>query len=203
MINLLPPELKSGYSFARTNVLLRNWVVLFAISIIGLALIGTYGLLAIKQSGKNYEKDIAVSEQYLADEDYDAVQKRVQDIGGSFKLVVNVLSQEVLFSKLIKQIATTIPKNANLTGLTISQTQGAIDISANAIDYTTATQVQINLADPANKIFSKADIVNINCEAKAVAADGSVNQYPCSVNIKALFGSNTDYLFINSKGKKK
>jgi hypothetical protein len=201
MINLLPPDIKNGYRYARSNVLLRQWVTIFIVALVGLGAIATFGLLSIHQSSRSYEKQIAVSDALFQKENYTAVQKRVEDISGSFKLVVNVLGQEILFSQLIKQIAATIPPKANLTGLNINQAQSAIDITANAVDYNTATQVQVNLADPTNKIFSKADIVNISCISKTDAVPTS-SGYPCTVNIRALFSNNNTYLFINSKGAK-
>ena len=197
MINLLPPDVKSNYRFARRNVSLRRWVVMFVLAFVGLGIIATYGLLTIQQSTTTYNKQIAKTEQTFHDEKYTETQDQVKDISTSFKLVVQVLGQEVLFSQLLKQIAATIPANANLTGLNISQTTGGIDISAIATDYNTATQVQVNLADPSNKIFSKADIVSITC--------GNVNaanpKYPCTVNIRALFATNNPFLFVNSKAK--
>jgi hypothetical protein len=89
-----------------------------------------------------------------------------------------------------------MPANANLTGLDINGVQGGLDITANAADYKTATQVQVNLSDPANKIFEKADIVDIKC-------DGSANaNYPCQVTIRALFAKNNPFLFINNRAAK-
>ncbi|MDB5170694.1 MAG: hypothetical protein JWO35_388 [Candidatus Saccharibacteria bacterium] len=197
MINLLPPEVSRGYSYARRNVGLRRWVLIFVIALIGLGAIATYGLLTIQQSKAHYAKEIAASEELLKKEKFAETQKQVQDIASSFKLVAQVLGKEVLFSQLIKQIGATIPAKANLTGLNISQVQGSLDISAVTPDYKTATQVQLNLADPGNKIFSKADIVNIACKSDANAGDR-----PCTVTIRALFAPNNPYLFINSKGAK-
>ena len=198
MINLLPPELKVGYRYARRNVGLRKWVVIFMVGLIGLGAIATYGLLTLKQSSVRYSDQIAISQTMLEKEKFTETQKRVKDMSSSFKLVVKVLGQEVLFSQLIKQIAATIPQNANLTSLNIAQTKGAIDISANATDYNTATQVQVNLSDSNNKIFSKADIISISCN-NATAVN---TLYPCTVNIRALFAGNNPFLFINSKGTK-
>jgi hypothetical protein len=202
MINLLPPEMKTGYSYARRNVYLRKWVIIFLVALLGMGGLATYGLLSLHESSVSYNKQIAASEALLKKQDYAGTQKRVQEISGSFKLVVKVLSQEVLFSKLIQKMGTALPAKANLTGLTISQTQGGIDITANAVDYSTATQVQVNLADPANQIFSKADIVGVACGTKNLTA-GSANLYPCTINIRALFANNNPFLFINSKGVKK
>lgn len=206
MINLLPPDIKESYRYARRNVSLRKWVIALLIAFIGLGALGTFGLLTIQQSSLQFEKEVATSEEILKKEQYRATQKRVQDIGNSFKLVVRVLSQEVLFSQLLKQIGASIPTNANLTGLTISQTQGGLDITAVATDYKTASQVQVNLSDPDNKIFSKADIVSINCETTASSStseSASLDaQYPCKVTVRALFAANNPFLFINSKGVK-
>ncbi|MEK7594373.1 MAG: PilN domain-containing protein [Patescibacteria group bacterium] len=196
MINLLPPEVKSNYQYARRAVGLRRWVIMFSVALLGLGVLSTYGLVSLQRSTVQYKKQIAAADAVFQKENFTGTQKQVEDISNSFKLVVKVLSQEVLFSELLKQIAATIPDKANLTSLNISQTQGAIDISAMATDYNTATQVQVNLADPDNKIFSKADIVNISC--------GSTNStnpnYPCTVTIRALFAKNNPFLFINSKG---
>jgi hypothetical protein len=202
MINLLPPDLKTGYLYARRNLSLRKWVILVLIALIGLGGLGAFGLMSLKQSQDEYSKQVAASQALLQKENYAETQKRVKEIGDSFKLVVKVLGQEVLFSQLLRQIAAAIPTGANLTGLTISQTQGGIDISANAVDYNTATQVQVNLADPENKIFSKADIISINCNTDPTKT-GQDAIYPCTVNVRALFSNNNPYLFINSKGARR
>lgn len=194
MLNVLPPTLKQEYRYARLNVSLRRWIMLFAVAIIGLGIIATYGLVSLQHSTTQYEKRIAKTEALFKQENFDGTQQQIQDISNSFKLVVKVLGQEVLFSELLKQIGASIPANANLTSLNINQSQAAIDITANATDYATATQVQVNLSDPRNKIFSDADIINISCNANAANP-----RYPCTVNIKALFAPNNPFLFINNK----
>lgn len=204
MINLLPPEVKSSYNYSRRNVGLRRWLILFSLALVGLGAIITFGLLSIQQSTTRYQKQIAATEDLFKQEKFAETQKQVKDIDSSFKLVVKVLGNEVLFSQLLQQIAVAVPAKASLTGLTINQSQSALDISATAADYATATQIQVNLSDPANKIFSKADIVSISCNSQggAVAAAGQ-SVYPCNVSIRALFSANNPYLFVNSKGLKK
>jgi hypothetical protein len=198
MINLLPPDLKSSYAYARRNVTLRRWLLICAVALVGIAGITTFGLASIQQSTNQYEKQIAASEATLKAEQYTLTQQRVKDMGNNFQLAVKVLSQEILFSQLLKQIGTIMPAKSSLTDLTISQTTGGLDITADAADYTTATQVQVNLADPNNKIFSKADLVSIVCDSKSAIP----KPYPCTVSIRALFGPDNPYLFINSQGTK-
>ncbi len=163
MINLMPPDVKKNYDYARKNVALRRWVITFLVAFTGLWGIATYGLLDMQHATSKNREAIAKGEAALESANYKGTQEEIKDISGSFQLSVKVLEQEVLFSQLLKQIAATIPPKSSLTGLNISQAQGALDISAIATDYSTATQVQVNLADPDNKIFSKADIVSINC----------------------------------------
>ncbi|HYH36469.1 MAG TPA: hypothetical protein VD706_03150 [Candidatus Saccharimonadales bacterium] len=114
MINLMPPELRTGYVYARRNVVLRRWVVMFLVALAGLGALATYGLLSIRQSAVHNNKQIASTEAVFEKERAGDTKKHVQDISNNFKLAVKVLSQEVLFSQLIKQIAATIPDDANL-----------------------------------------------------------------------------------------
>lgn len=196
MINLLPKDIKDNYHYARLNVALRRWVLLCLGALVGLGLLTTYGLLNLQGKIDTYNKQIASTEQLFEKENFAGTQKQIQDISSSLKLAVKVLGQEVLFSQLLKQIATATPPNVNLTGLTINQAQPGVDITAEATNYEAATQLQANLEDKSNKIFSKADIVNISC------APGASNpKYPCKINIRALFAKDNPFLFINSKAR--
>lgn len=194
MINLLPPDIKEGYRYARHNRVLLRWVMACAFSLAGAALLLGGGYLYLSQSIRSSNKQIADSQQQLKSQNLDSVQKQVTDISNNLKLTVQVLSKEILFSKLLKQLATVTPDNTILTNLTIAQTQGGVEITAQTGDYGAATQLQLNLADPKNQIFTKADIESIHCNG----GPGS-GQYPCTVSIRALFGTNNPFLFINDQ----
>ena len=196
MINLLPPELKESYRYAHRNVALVRWVAAFAIGFIGLLAISTAGAIYVHQTAQSYTKQVADQEAALRSQDLEGTQRQVKDMTDSLKLAVQVLSKEVLFSKLLTQLATVTPSNVVLTDLSISESQTAVNISALTTDYAAATQLQINLADPANKIFTSADIVSINCGTNSAAP-----HYPCTVTLNALFTSNNPFLFINDGGK--
>ena len=195
MINLLPPEEQRNFNYARLSTRLMRFSVGLFIAIIGVWAIVAVGLFYINQSVNTYSDLTSKTKQELKDQKLDETGKRVEDISSSLKLVVSVLSREVLFSKLVTQIGNTIPPNAILTNLKIAKTEGGIDLSAAATDYNTATQVQVNLADPANKIFDKADILNITCSNKSTDPN-----YPCTVTIRAQFAKSNPFLFINSSG---
>lgn len=196
MINLLPSDLKQSYRYARRNRRLIRWSLAFLLAIVGVAALTTSGLLIMDKSIDTHKTEVAAIQSRLQSQDLTGTQKEVTAMSNNLKLMVSVLSSEILFSKLLVQLGNTTPPNVVLTSLAISQTAGAIDVTARAKDYTSAAQLQANLADPDNKIFSKADIVTINCsstDAKGIAAT-----YPCTVTIKALFADNNPFLFINT-----
>ena len=203
MINLLPPEIKQDYKYARHNTKLVNRVVVASVALLGLAAISVGGIWYLKQAVKPYDAQIVAAETNLKQQDQAGTEKQVKDISDNLKLVIQVLSKEILFSQLLKQLAVIIPNNATLTSFTVSQTVGALDITANTVDYNAATQLQVNLADPTNKIFSKADIISINCITTTQGADSSSgsnakSKYPCTATIRALFATNNPFLFISN-----
>lgn len=197
MINLLPPATKEDILYARRNVKLLRWVAAIGISLAGAVIIMLFGQLYLAQSVKSYQAQIEEGQQRLKIQKIDETQTRVSEISANLKLVVDVLKRELLFSKVLRQVGAAIPSGAVLTELTIEKVQGGIDLTFESKDFQTGSQILVNLQDPENKVFEKADIEDITCDAEVL--EGRV--YPCQVNIRALFGDNSPYLFIN-EGKK-
>ena len=201
MINLLPPEVKQSYRYAYRNVRLMRWVIAFGLSFLGLVFISIAGIVYMQQSTQTYAAQVSQEQTLLDQQNLSSTQRQVQNISNNLKLAVKVLSKEVLFSKLLQQLASVTPSNAILTNLILSQVQTGVSVTALTSNYSTATQLQVNLADPANKIFNNADIISINCLSPAEAAgDPTTAQYPCTVAIRAQFAANNPFLLINSGG---
>ncbi|MEO6761376.1 MAG: PilN domain-containing protein [Candidatus Saccharimonadales bacterium] len=198
MINLLPPDIKQGYRFARHNHTLAHWLEATVVGMVGLAVITIFGTIYINSNSQTYTDQANASSQQLHDQKFESYQSQVNEISNNLKLVVKVLSREVLFSQLLDRLSSVLPSDTILTNLSILQTTGGIDITARTANYTSATQLQVNLADPDNQIFSKADIQSIVCASSSSGNDAS-SKYPCTVTIRALFASNNPFLFINSK----
>lgn len=195
MINLLPTGLKQGIAYARRNTILLRWAGILLISVIGMAGIVLGGQTYMRQAIKAYSKQLENDRSTLQLQKLDESQKRLEDISSSLNLVIQVLSKEVLFSKLLTQLGSAVPPRVALLGLTIDKVQGGLTLRAGAADIEAATQLQINLQDPANKIFEKADIEKINCIPDA----GVSTPYPCTVELKVLFTKNNPFLFISDK----
>lgn len=200
MINLLPPDIQTSVGYARRNVSLTRWVAAMALGVIGIAVVYGVGILQIQQSTEAFQGRIINQKQQLGIQKFDETQKQTTDISNSIKLTIQVLSRQVLFSGLLQQVGTVMPSGSTLQNLTIGKVDGSgIDLQAAAKDYQTATQVQVNLADPNNKLFEKADIVTVSCSATLQQANA---EYPCQVTIRALFAKNNPFLFINQQKAK-
>lgn len=198
MINLLPAEVKQEYRYARSNQQLIRWSFAFLAAIVGVMFITGIGYFMLNSSINASQSTVATAKAQLSGEDINGVERQVASISENLKLMVDVLSKEVLFSKLLNQLGSITPSNAILTDLSISQSESAVDITAETADYQAATQLQINLASPSNQIFSKADIINITCVPPAQALN---SKYPCTATLRAAFTKDNPYLFINSATK--
>ncbi len=198
MINLIPPDKKESIVFARRNTLLRKWSFVLLVAIVGIFGVVLAGQIYLNQSIKTYASQVQSGQDELEKQKLDETQKEVQELSDSLKLATQVLQREVLFSKLLTQIGGVLPKGAILTNLSIDKVTEGLDLQADAVDYQTATQVQVNLADPANKIFEKADIVRIQCDIPENAPDPLKRQYPCNIQMRALFAKNNSFSFIKT-----
>jgi type IV pilus assembly PilN-like protein len=194
MINLLPPDIKEAYRYGRRNRALLHWITSIVFCLAGAVALTTGGYLYLQHTINENQRQVSDSQQQLKDQNQADVQKQVTAISNNLKLATQVLSKEILFSELLKRLAAVTPRDTILTGLSITQIQGSVDISAQTTDYPAATQLQTNLADPKNQIFSKADIETISCGGSSNNAS-----YPCSVTIRALFAANNPFLFINNQ----
>jgi len=195
MINLLPPDQKQALQYARRNALLSKWLVGLLATLMLVIVTVLSGSIYLKAESKRYAHITETTRQELKDQHLEETQGKIENISGKLKLIAQVLSRQVIFSGLIKQIGAVMPENAVLSDVEISKVDGGIDLTANTKDYTTATQVQVNLTDPNNKLFDKADIVSINC-------NGTDPEYQCTVVIRALFVKNNPYMFINQNTAK-
>ncbi len=197
MINLLPPDEKSDIMYARRNTVLRHWVFALLAVLVGLLLFLAAGQVYIAQTTTHLNKQVTTERESLKEQKLDETQKRLADLSNNLKLIIQVLSREVLFSKLLRQVGSVMPQGSVLSSIELSKVEGGIDLSAEAADYNTATRIQVNLQDPSNKLFDKVDIIQVSC-APPVKDD----PYPCKVTLRALFAKNNPFLFINDGVKK-
>jgi hypothetical protein len=197
MINLMPPEAKSAILYARLNARLFKWTIgsLIIIAIMGATVV--LGSFYIDNAKHSLASSIAQTKKTISDQKLDQVQTEAANLSSGVKLIVQVLSKEVLFSKLLQQIGNIMPTGATLGDIQLSnKVTGAIDLTANAVDYQSATQVQVNLEDPKNNLFDKVDTQSVTCGTSAQNSDGTVSKYKCQIIVRALFKPNASVTFL-------
>jgi Tfp pilus assembly protein PilN len=177
---------------------MSRWVVALLLALAFSLMIVGAGWLYLDQTVKKEAKNAEQTEAALKDQDIDETKVKVDEISNNTKLVLDVLSREILFSKLIKQLGSVLPPGTALESITLEGLEGGLTIQAFATNFNSASQIQVNLSDPENKIFKQADIETITCPQ--TTAEGSEEQslYPCTVRLKALFSDNTEYVYIGS-----
>lgn len=195
MINLLAPGTKHDIALAKQNFKILKLSIFLFIALIGMILIILGGLFYMDQSKKAVIEQNQEIQQTIDNQNLGEVQKQADEISGNIKLTTDVLSEQILFSKLIRQIGSAMPANTSLNGLSIGKADGGVNLTARASSYSTASQIQVNLSDPSNQIFDKADIININCD------NAAAEQYPCTVSLRARFNNVNNFLFITPEKK--
>jgi Tfp pilus assembly protein PilN len=192
MINLLPHDYKLKLRYGRLNLRLARWLVVGLAMIAGLVLILGAGWLYMNKQISDLDSSIASTQQQLDSQHLEQVKKQADEISQNVKVINQVLHKEIRFSSLIDEIGKVMPSGTILNSLTLSdKVSGSVDLNVNAESSTAAAQMAINISDPKNKLFAKADIINVNCTSQG-------KDYPCTVSLRALFDPKTAERFINA-----
>jgi Tfp pilus assembly protein PilN len=190
--------------FGRRNRLLLQWTVTCLIIIVTMSATVLFGMFYIDSSKKALTESIEKTQTEIKTEKLDQVQKEAVALSQGVKLIVQILSKEVKFSKLLQSLGTIMPSGTNLSGITLSNdVAGALDLTATATNYQAATQVQVNLLDEKNNLFSKVDTVSVSCDdGSQTSSTGEKSNYPCQILLRAQFkeGASVTFLATPTKG---
>ena len=172
-------------------LVLRKWLIGMAGAILGLIVIVAGGWLYINQQAKTLQTNINTTQAQLKAQNLAQVQKDAKEITGDIKVINQVLGTEIRFSDLIQAIGNDMPQNTVLGALSLSKVSGAIDLTAEAKDNPSAAQIAVNLTNSDNDLFSKVDIVSVNCNSASDQA------YKCAVSLRALFSTAARTKFLS------
>lgn len=179
----MPPVHKEAVLYARRNTFMIKWLIGIVIAALGIVIVAAGGLYYLRQDTNTSIKSSEEINAQLKAQNQEEIIARVNELSGNIKLVVDVLSNEVLFSKLLAQIGSVMPSGTVLQNLTLdSALAGGLDLQIGSTSYESGVLAQVNLADPQNGIFSKADITGVSCA-------GENPTYPCTVTMRVLFST--------------
>lgn len=195
MINLLPPEVKEMRSYGRRNLLLVRWSLLCLGAAILLMGIAAAGYIFITNAEQSAVQTKTQTEAAIQTAKLDEVSAEFDAFSSNLKTVTQILSKQVLFSSLIRQIGSIIPDGATLNSVSLSDADNALSLDIKVSSPDLAPTVQVNLENEQNGLFEKADIISVSC-----LTDAS-KQQSCTVSVKALYRKDANFLFLNSVAK--
>ncbi len=192
MIDLLPNSIKQDRNYGRRNNVLLRWNISCLLAILGILTIGATGYFFINNATKSAAASKAQTEESIADAKLSEVEAEYKTFSSNLKTVVQILSDQVLFSELLQQIGGVTPTGATLNSISLSDTDNALDLDFTTTAASIAPTIQVNLEDPTNELFDKADIIQVTCQT------GTDGKDSCNVQLRALFKEDAKFLFLNS-----
>lgn len=180
MINLLSPEDKKQLRAARVNSLLLRYYLLgfLVFSASGLALAG--GFYIADQNVQSAR--LAIDKTESDSQNYASVQQRSKEFENNLKVARQILAAEVVYSKMITDIANTIPSGTVLNSLSLTPEtiNKKINLSFRTKDYDKGIKLKTTLEN--SNMFDDVSIVSITKKGQE-----NSGPYPTDVNISATF----------------
>ena len=150
-----------------------------------LVIAGAGGILAggfyIADQNKNSSK-VELSQAENDTADYTTVRQQAETFSNNLKMAKQILATEVVYSKMITDIANTIPAGTILTSLSLTPEtiSKKMELSFKTKSYDQGIQLKTSLEN--SDLFSDVSITNIT--SKGQEGGGA---YPTDVNISAKF----------------
>jgi hypothetical protein len=195
MINLVPPVYKAEIIYSRKNKKILNWVVSMVFVIVAVVGLAIFGQFYINKNVNNLQKVAGITKERISSQDLESTQKEMEQLSSNFKTIIQLLSKQLLFSKILDKTGSIMPTGTALSGITIATNDSSIDLQVLGVDKNSTTQAFINISDPKNGLFDKADLVSITCSTQ-----NSIANFPCQAQIKATIKNDSSFYFINSLG---
>ena len=192
MINFLPPNIKSDITYKRKNKALISWLVILLSFILIIILTIGFGIFFINQKANNLNRLVTVSEQRITDQDLESYQKKAESFSNNLETAIELLKDQLLFSKIIKTIGATLPPNTKLEKLEYSTANEILTLNIKSPDQNTISVAYKNIQESGtkeNSLFSKADLLKVLCSAES-------NE--CTGTIVVLLNKNSNYYLLNN-----
>lgn len=104
MINLLPYDYKEQIQYGRKNKLLVKWSLALGIAMLVIVAVSAAGTLYMYKTTKDYEKTVSQNTASLKEKKLEQDYKAMEQLSKDFKTVVDIASQQLLYSKMLKAI---------------------------------------------------------------------------------------------------
>ncbi len=159
MINLLPPRERIDIELSKKNSVLRRYVELLLLAVLIVFVVIAGSLYYLKQQENNTRQSLELNSEKM--KELEASQEEAQQLSTTINTIAALLSRDLTFSAMLKDIGTLMPSGAVLSGLELSgtDTKAPLIVSARIENEQVAAVLRNNLAN--SELFDKAEIVSI------------------------------------------
>ncbi len=178
MINLLPYEEKKQLRAARFNTVLIRYLVTLWMGSIFMATIfaGAYYNLTLSKTSAEQ----LLSQNQSKSSAYQSVQQQAATINANIASARNVLSQQILYSKVLISIGQITPQGVVIDKLSLSPSTFGTAITLQAYARDSDAALALKTAYQSSSIFSNVSIQNLSGGS---GTSGSVSGYPVSITL--------------------
>ncbi|HPR09979.1 MAG TPA: hypothetical protein PLJ04_00180 [Candidatus Saccharibacteria bacterium] len=197
MINLLPADVKQDIGYARKNKVLFSWIIILLILLLAIVITIGFGLFFITQRANNLNRLATISEQRVVDQNLAEYQQKAEVFSNDLDIAVKLLENQLLFSKIIRTIGSVLPPGVTLGTLDYSAEDEVLTLNVNGADQRLITTAFENISSSQEKtdnLFTKADLLKIDCNS----LEGG-----CTGSIVVLLNKNSEFYLINNALKEK
>lgn len=181
MINLLPYEHKEEIMAARTNVVLVRYITILILAaiVLGGLIVGAYFAL----NGTKESAELKASENTSRLAAYQQTKLRADTFRSDLTTAKTILDSNVSFSKLIYEIADTVPAGVVLDDLTLDPATfgSSVTMNASAKTFNDASKLRDSFRAN-NQVFSNVQVQTI----KSSGAAATDKNYPVKVVLSVV-----------------
>lgn len=155
MINLLPPQKRAEIRYGRKNAQILRWFSGFLFGVIALLAVAFIGRMTIQTSKEQALVQKLSIEEQLKSPEFVQAEKEYADFINGTDSVGKIYGRQVLYSRLIRKIATLLPPGARLSNISLSDTDKAINLNFVNRKEDLGPTLQINLVNQGEEIAER------------------------------------------------
>lgn len=192
MINLLSPQDKKELRAARLNVLLRRYNLLILLTLVGVTAVFVSTIIFAYSQMTTARQDIEQDQQ--SSSQYTEVRQEAEQFENNLTIAKRILADEIVYSKVITDIANILPSSVRLNNLTLNPDtfDNSSVLDARTTGYDAALNLKTTLEE--SNIFQDVSIINIARAGEGNPDVQADNQFPYGVtlNVTLIKPENTE-----------
>lgn len=174
MINLLPPADKRQIQAGRSNALLLRYNILIIAAVA--FLMAAIGVVYVYLGNTKLSAEQVIKDNQAKVADFADTEKKANEFKSNLTVAKQILSKEVVYTKVILEISALLPKGVVLDSLNLDAKTFGTPVTLNAHAKTVDDAIALKTAFQNSPLFSNVNFQSISTEESGEA-------YPIRVNL--------------------